>query len=52
MFYRYVNVKLKNKGEITKLKINGEIYEDAEEMTEVMNNCFQSVIIRVNDFQC
>ena len=36
LFYRYVNGKLKNK-EISKLKINDEIYEDAKEMTEVMN---------------
>ena len=43
LFYRYINGKMKNKREISKLKINYEIYEDAEEMIEVMNNCLQSV---------
>ena len=47
LFYRYVNGKLKNKGQISKLRINEEIYKDAEEMTEVMNNCFHSVFKRV-----
>ena len=43
LFYRYVKEKLKNKGEISKLKINDEIYKDAEEMVDMMNNCFHLV---------
>ena len=52
LLYRYVNSKLKNKGEIRKLKINDEIHEDAEEMVEVMKNSFQSVFTGENDFHC
>ena len=46
LFYRYVNSTLKNKEIISKLIINDEIYEDAEEMAEVMNSCFHSVPTR------
>ena len=50
LFYRYVNGKLKNKSEITKLKTNNEVYDDAQEMAEVMNNCFQQVFTTENYF--
>ena len=52
MLYRYVNGKLKNKRKISELKINDENYEDAEEMAEVMNNCYKSVFTRQSNFQC
>ena len=52
LIYSYINGKLKNKGEISKLKISDEIYENAEEMAEVINNCFQSVFTGESDFQC
>ena len=43
---------MKNKGEISKLKINDGAYEDAEAIAEVMNNCFHSLFTRESDFQC
>ena len=48
LFYRYVNGKLKDKKETSKLRINDEINEDAEEM----NNYLHSIFTRESDFQC
>ena len=50
MFYGYVNGKLKKKKGISKLKRDDVIYEDAEQIAEVMNGCFQSVFTRESEF--
>ena len=50
LFYGYVNGKLKKKKGISKLKRDDVIYEDAEQIAEVMNGCFQSVFTRESEF--
>lgn len=51
LFYRYVNGKLKKKDGIEKLKLNGEIYEEARKQAEVMNKSFQSVFTKEGEFE-
>ena len=43
LFYRFVNGKLKNKKEISKLKVDGEFLEDEKLMAEELNKYFQKV---------
>ena len=50
LFYRYVNGKLKHKEGISKLKFEGEVYDDAAEQAEIMNKCFQSVFSIESEF--
>ena len=49
--YRYIDGKLENKEEMSKLKFNSELYRVPEEMIRV-NNCFQSFFTRESDSQC
>lgn len=51
LFYRYVNGKLKHRDGIDKLRKEGIIYETPEEMSEIMNESFQSVFTREIDFK-
>ena len=50
LFYKYVNGKIKHRDEITKLRRNGEVYETAQEMAEIMNQSFKSVFTKETVF--
>ena len=50
LFYRFVNGKLKNKKEISKLKVDGEFLEEEELMAEELNKCFQKVFTNEETF--
>ena len=43
LFYKYVNRKIKHRHEISKLRKDGEVYETAQEMAEIMNQSFKTV---------
>ena len=43
LLYRHINGKLKRREGIESLIVDGEVYDEAEEMAEVMNKCFQTV---------
>ncbi len=43
LFFRHINGKMKKKEGVSRLKLEGKIYEDAQDMAEVMNNSFRSV---------
>ena len=46
LFYRYVNGKLKHREGVNKLKKEGRTYESDTEMSEIMNESFQSVFTK------
>ena len=50
LFYRFVNGKLKNKKEISRLKVDGSYVEEESEMAEALNNYFQEVFTKERDF--
>ena len=50
LFYRYVNGKLKHRDGIDKLKKDGKTYKTPAEMSELMNESFQSVFTGEIDF--
>lgn len=43
LLYKFINGKLKNRDEMQKVKINSETFDGTSEITEVMNNCLQTV---------
>ena len=52
LFYRHVNGKMKKREGIVSLEVDGVVYDRAEEMSEVMNKCFQKVFTEEGDFEC
>ncbi len=48
LFFRHTNVKMKKKEGVSRLKVEGKIYEDAQDM--VMNNSFRSVFTVEGEF--
>ncbi len=50
MFYRFVNGKLKSEEGISKLKVDGIIYENAYSQAEIIDKSFQSVFTRESSF--
>ncbi len=51
LFCGYVNGKLKKKKKgISKLERDSLIYEDAKQIAEIMNNCFQLVFMSESEF--
>lgn len=50
LFYRYVNDKLKQREDVSKLKVNVEVYDDKKVMVEMMNNCFNENFLRKSEF--
>ncbi len=51
MFYTFINGKLKTKEGLSKLKVDGIIYEDAYSQAEIIiSKSFQSVFTRENNF--
>ena len=50
LFYKFINKKLKIRDEIQKVKVEGESYDDINEIVEVMNKCFQSVFTEESEF--
>ena len=51
LFYNFINGKFKVREDITKVKVEGKIAEDPEEMAEVFNRCFQSVFTKEQEFR-
>jgi len=51
LFYRFINEKTKHKERVTKLKRNGILYEEEEEISELLNNSFQSVFTNETEFE-
>ena len=49
LFYKYVNEKIKHRDDISKLRRDGEVYETAQEMAEIMNQSFKSVFTKETD---
>ena len=50
LFYRHINGKMKKREGITGLRVDGKIYDQIEEMAEVMNERFQTVFTEEGDF--
>ena len=51
LFYRYINGKMSNKETIDKLIKGDNVYETAQEMSEIMNESFKSVFILEENFE-
>ena len=51
LFYRHVNSKLKKREGISSLKVDGVMYDQEQDMSEVMNRCFQSVFMEEGEFE-
>ena len=50
MFYRFVNGKMKQKVGISKLTVDGVVYEEEAEICEIMNKKFQEVFLEESEF--
>ncbi len=50
MFYKFINGKLKTKEEISKVKVEGIIYEGAYSQMEIINKSCQLVFTRESSF--
>ena len=50
LFYRHVNNKMKKQEGITRLKVDERVYQDKQDMAEVMNKEFQKVFTEEGDF--
>ena len=46
LFYKHINGRMKHREGITKLKVKETVYEEAQDMAEVMNECFRSDLER------
>ena len=51
LFYRHVNSKMKKREGISSLKVDGVMYDQEQDMSEVMNRCFQSVFTEEGEFE-
>ena len=51
LFYRFINGRLKSQDSVLKLRVGEKTYEREEELCEVMNEQFQTVFVREDDFQ-
>ena len=51
LFYRFINKKMKHKESITKLRENGEIFEESKDLCEILNKNFQSVFTNETEYQ-
>ena len=51
LFYRHVNSKMKKQEVITRLKVDGIVYQNEQDMAEVMNKGFQRVFTEEGDFE-
>ena len=50
LFYKYINGKLKNKEDISRITVGDDMIDDTKEMAEVFNRSFQSVFTEEDDF--
>ena len=50
LLYRHINGKIKKREGIVNLKVEGKQYNEAQEMAEVMNECFQTVFTDEGNF--
>ena len=51
LFYRHINGKMKKREGITGLRVDGKLYNETNEMAEVMNERFQSVFTKEGEFE-
>ena len=50
LFYKHINGKMKRREGILSLNVEGIMYEEAQEMADVMNKCFQTVFTKEGEF--
>ena len=50
LFYKYINGRIKSSETIVKLEREGKVYENTEEMCEIMNESFRTVFNREEEF--
>ena len=51
LFYKHINGKMEHREGITKLKVEEAVYEEAQDMAEVMNKRFRSVLTVEREFE-
>lgn len=51
MFYRFINGKMKQKVGVSRVKDEGSVYEEDEDICEVMNKKFQEVFTKESEFE-
>ena len=50
IFYKYINGKTKIKNAIQRLKVDGKILEDEQDMAHILNDQFKSVFVKDDEF--
>ena len=50
LFYKYINGKTKIKGAIQRLRVEGRVIEEDGELTQVLNDKFESVFVKDKEF--